>query len=118
MTVEGVLTTRLGALETEHAGFIQDGTAGIGLYLDAPMTSGLPAGTQVVVEGVLDERYGQRTLRITAGAVREVGLGILPEALSVATGSAGFSWPEPSRSRKIVSAPRRGSPASWAPLVL
>ena len=89
VTVEGVLTTRLGALETEHAGFIQDGTAGIGLYLDAPMTSGLPAGTQVVVEGVLDERYGQRTLRITAGAVREVGLGILPEALSVATGSAG-----------------------------
>ena len=57
MTVGGVLTTALGALESGRAAFIQDESGGIALYLDAPVTGTWPAGTTIVVPGTLDSRY-------------------------------------------------------------
>ena len=45
-TIEGVLTTDLGALECGRTGFVQDATGGIALYLDAALAGGpLAAGT-------------------------------------------------------------------------
>ena len=63
-TIEGVLTTPLGALESGRAGFIQDGSGGIALYLDETVTGSWPAGTTVTVEGSVGSRFSQRTLRI------------------------------------------------------
>ena len=47
VTIEGVLTTALGALEVGRAGFFQDGTGGIALYLDATVVDSWPPGTTV-----------------------------------------------------------------------
>ena len=44
VTIEGVLTTPLGALESGHGGFVQDESGGIALYLDAPVLGSWPAG--------------------------------------------------------------------------
>ena len=46
-TIEGTLTTALGALEGGRGGFVQDGSGGIALYLDAPAGAAWPAGTHV-----------------------------------------------------------------------
>ena len=48
-------------------------TAGIALYLDAAFEAPLPAGTTIRVAGVLDSRYGQRTLRVDAADVEITG---------------------------------------------
>ena len=86
-----MLTTQLGVLESGRTGFVQDATAGIALYLEAATTGGLVAGTTVTATGVVDERYGQRTLRVNESAVQAVGSGALPDARSVQTGVAGES---------------------------
>ena len=46
VTIEGVLTTALGALESGHGGFIQDATGGIALYLDGAVAGSWPAGAR------------------------------------------------------------------------
>ena len=51
VTIEGVLTTALGALESGHGGFIQDASGGIALYLDAAVVGMWPPGMTVTVEG-------------------------------------------------------------------
>ena len=43
-TIEGVLTTALGALESGHGGFIQDASGGIALYLDDAVAGELAGG--------------------------------------------------------------------------
>src|SRR5439155_23699180 len=88
-SIEGVLTTRLGVLESGRAGFVQDGTAGIGVYVDLAVVDGPPAGTIVVIAGVIDERYGQRTLRAAVPDVRALSVGQLPDALPTLTGATG-----------------------------
>ena len=45
VTIEGVLTTDLGALESGRGGFVQDGSGGIAIYLDAAAVGSWPAGT-------------------------------------------------------------------------
>jgi hypothetical protein len=76
--VTGVLTTRLGALESGRKAFIQDDTAGIALYLDVAVIDGLQAGTLVTVSGTVDDRFAERTLRV---AVAEIAtLGVQPPA--------------------------------------
>ena len=78
----------LGALESGHSAFVQDETGGIGLYLDAPVVSSLPAGTTIRVSGTLDTRFAQRVLRMTEAAIEVGPTGELPAAPDVATGSA------------------------------
>jgi uncharacterized protein YdeI (BOF family) len=88
-SISGVLTAQLGALEAGRKAFIQDDTAGIALYLDVSVTDGLPAGTIVSVQGVLDDRFAERTLRVNVADVVVLGESALPAAISVPTGSIG-----------------------------
>ena len=71
--VIGVLTTHLGALESERKAFIQDETSGIALYLDVAVVDGLPADTLVTVTGTIDERFAERTLRANLADVVALG---------------------------------------------
>jgi len=73
VTIEGTLTSALGALESGRSGFIQDGSGGIGLYLDATVAEAVPAGSTIRVTGVMGTRYQQRVLRI---AQADLGRGI------------------------------------------
>jgi hypothetical protein len=95
--IEGVLTTALGALESGRTGFVEDGTGGIGLYLDAPAVAALPAGTAISVRGTVDSRYSQRTLRIAEADIAIVGSAALPLLSSAETGAAG----EPLEGRRL-----------------
>ena len=88
VTVDGVLTTGLGVLESGLTGFVQDDTAGIAVHLDVPFASPLPAGTSVRLSGSLDERYALRVLRVSASGVTVVGQGVLPEPVATTTGGA------------------------------
>ncbi len=86
--LEGVLTTALGALESSRAGFVQDATGGIALYLDSAYAVPIAAGMRVRAVGVVDSRYGERTLRVVGSdviALADVGL---PDAAAVTTGGA------------------------------
>ena len=87
MTIEGTLTTALGALESGRSAFVQDETGGIGLYLDATVVSPLPAGTIVRLAGTLDSRFAQRVIRVDEAAIETAGVTGLPTALEIATGS-------------------------------
>jgi hypothetical protein len=91
VTIEGVLTTALGALESGHGGFVQDPSGGIALYLDGPVVGAWPAGTTVTVEGVVSSRYGQRTLRMAETSAVPGPAAELPAASVLATGAAGES---------------------------
>ncbi len=92
VTIEGVLTTPLGALESSHGGFIQDASGGIALYLDVPVVGVWPAGTTVTVEGTVSSRFSQRTLRISESALIPGPAADLPAALSLETGAASESF--------------------------
>ncbi len=88
VTINGVLTTTLGALESGRSGFVQDGTGGIALYLDAPVVVAWPSGTSMTVEGTLSSRYGQRTLRIAEAEFLAGPATDLPAATTIPTGEA------------------------------
>ena len=87
-TVEGVITVSVGVLDDGRGGFIQDATAGIAVLLDADIATPIPAGTAVRVDGVVDDRYAQRTLRVSI-APAVIGLAPLPAAVETATGAVG-----------------------------
>lgn len=89
VAVRGVLTTDLGALEGGRAAFIQDETAGVGLYLAAPVAAAVPAGTAVALTGTLDSRYGQLVVRVAEADLVLEGTASLPPPLVAATGAAG-----------------------------
>jgi hypothetical protein len=89
VTVEGVLTTRLAVLESGRGGFVQDSTGGIAIYLPQVPIVPLPAGTWARVSGTLDDRYGQRTIRVEDGGLVALGEVAPPEPRQRATGSAG-----------------------------
>ena len=109
VTIEGVLTTALGALESGHGGFVQDVSGGIALYLDDAVRE-LAGGSTITVEGSLSNRYSQRTLRVSEESGR------VPEPTSRCDC---FSRPEPRaeayrRPRGCrPPAPRRLRPTSW-----
>ena len=84
-----MLTTAVGVLDGGRGGFVADASGGIALYLDAVATSVIPASTVIRVGGTVDERYGQRTLRIAAADIEIVGPGTLPAPLDRGTGLAG-----------------------------
>ncbi|HET7726876.1 MAG TPA: lamin tail domain-containing protein [Candidatus Limnocylindrales bacterium] len=88
-TVAGVVTVTLGSLESGRAGFVQDATGGIAVYLDEAATTPIPAGSRVVLHGTLDERYGQRTLRVAVSSIEVGGEDDLPPAERTRTGDAG-----------------------------
>jgi outer membrane biosynthesis protein TonB len=87
VVVEGVLTAPLGSLEDGRGGFLQDSSAGIALLLPADPASALAPGTAVRASGTVDDRYGQRTIRLDGSPVAR-GPGALPDPLPMATGAA------------------------------
>ena len=89
VTIEGVLTTALGALESGHGGFVQDATGGIALYLDGAVAGSWPAGSTITVEGSLSSRYSQRTLRISEIDIRQGAPADLPSAIGSGDRSCG-----------------------------
>ncbi|HET8786988.1 MAG TPA: hypothetical protein VFM38_15245, partial [Candidatus Limnocylindrales bacterium] len=88
VTLAGVLTTDLGALEGTRGAFVQDATGGIAIYLDAPLTTPLPIGTSLVVRGSIDDRFAQRTLRAAETDIVATGAAAVPESLAVTSGAA------------------------------
>jgi uncharacterized protein YdeI (BOF family) len=107
-TIVGVLTTPLGALEAGRKAFVQDDTGGIAIYLDAVPADSLPAGTIVVAAGTLDDRFAERTLRVSLTNLAPLGAGVVPEAASAQTGAIGESV---EGSRVLVSGVTVGSPS-------
>jgi hypothetical protein len=89
--VEGVLTTVLGALEDGRTGFVQDDTAGIAIYLDTALEPPIAAGRRIRVGGTLDSLYGQRTIRVEAARVDDLGPAAMPAVATETTGSVGES---------------------------
>jgi outer membrane biosynthesis protein TonB len=86
VTVEGVLSAPLGVLEAGRGGFLQDGTAGIAIYAASALEP-MAAGSLVRVAGSVDDRYGQRTIRIDAAPVL-LASGLVPVAVPATTGTA------------------------------
>ncbi len=89
VTVEGVVTVALGSLEAGRAGFVQDASAGISVYLDAAIAEPIPPGRLVSVAGTIDDRFAQRTLRASLDRLRIVGTVELPTPIAMTTGAAG-----------------------------
>ena len=110
-TIAGVLTTPLGALESGRKAFVQDATAGIAIYLDAAVVSGLPAGALVLATGTVDDRFAERTLRVNLVDLAPLGEGALPAPVAAATGSIGEAL---EGSRVLVSGVTVGSPSDLA----
>ena len=82
VTVSGVLTTDLGAIDSGRIGFVQDATGGIAVRLAAARIQPVPAGTIVTVDGLprrllqparpqrRRRRPGGRRARPAAGSAR------------------------------------------------
>ncbi len=109
--IEGVLTTPLGALEAGRKGFVQDGTAGIAVYLDTAVIDAIPVGTLVSVTGTIDERFAERTFRANLADVVVLGAGQQPQPSTHQTGGIG----EPVEGlRVLVQGVTIGSPSELA----
>ena len=89
VVVDGVLTLDLGSIDGARGGFVQDLTAGIGLYLTADPPALAPLGAHVRITGVLDTRYAQRVIRVAPDAVEGLGAADVPVAQDIETGAAG-----------------------------
>jgi len=87
-TIQGTLTTALGALESGRTGFVQDASGGIALYLDAPVVGSWPAGTTVTVQGSISSRFSQRTLRIAESSIVAGSVVEQPASIRIGTGEA------------------------------
>jgi hypothetical protein len=88
VTIQGVLTTALGSLESGRGGFVQDESGGIAIYLDAAALNAWPAGTRVVVRGTTASRFSQRTLKLAESAIDIAGTASLPSPVQIVTGTA------------------------------
>jgi outer membrane biosynthesis protein TonB len=91
VTIAGILTTPLGAIDSSRVGFVQDGTAGIALRLDAALTTPLAAGSTVTATGSLGSYFSLRTLNLTAASIAITGTAELPTPLATTTGALGES---------------------------
>jgi hypothetical protein len=106
-TIAGVLTTRLGALESGRTAFVQDGSGGIALYLDDTVVGDVPAGTTIQAEGIVASRFAQRTIRIAETAIVFGPVVGLPDPVQIATGEAteGMEGTRVTVSGTVVGAP-------------
>ena len=101
----------LPSLESGRVGTVQDGTAGIAVYLDATPAVGLPAGDAVRMTGTVDERYGARTLRVAVADILDLGPANLPDPALASTGAIGEAL---EGLRVTVSGVTSGAPTSFA----
>lgn len=84
VTIEGVAMT--GSTFTDGGGYLADASGGIAVIVEG---GAFERGERVRATGTLDQRYAQRTLRVSGGALTVVGIGADPAILEQATGSAG-----------------------------
>ncbi len=100
VTVHGLLTTPLGLTEDGRGAFVEDATGGLALYLPMGDWPPAPTGSDVVVRGALESRFGQLTLSLAASGDMTTGpVGPLPDPLATAT----FLACEPFEARLIVA---------------
>ena len=86
VTLEGVLSTPLGVLEAGRGGFLQDETAGIAIYAASALEP-IAAGSLIRVAGSVDDRYGQRTVRLDGPPI-VLAIGPTPFPVDTTTGAA------------------------------
>jgi hypothetical protein len=90
---------------------VEDGTAGIGIYLDAAPPASVAAGTIVSLGGTLDERYAGRVIRVAVASVALEATAALPGPLPSLTGSVG----EDLEGRRVtVTGTTVGAPTAFA----
>ena len=82
VTVEGDAMTASDF--SEGGGYIADATGGVAVLLDA---GSYARGEHLIVRGVLDDRFAQRTIRATGDALIVTGSGDGPDPVASATGS-------------------------------
>jgi hypothetical protein len=73
---------------TEGGGYLADATGGIALLL---ADGTVPRGVELVVRGVVDDRFSQRTIRAEVTDVAVIGPGSDPVPMSATTGAVGES---------------------------
>jgi hypothetical protein len=71
---------------TEGGGYLADTTGGIAVLLDG---ASFARGNALVISGMVDDRYSQRTVRADASGLTVVGPGVAPDPEPIATGSVG-----------------------------
>ena len=85
--VRGRLTTPAGLTDAGRGAFIEDGGAGLAVYLTAGNWPAVVPGDDLVVRGSIETRDGQLTLNIATSHDIEIdGYGPLPEPVLVTTG--------------------------------
>jgi hypothetical protein len=82
VTVEGDAMTASDF--TEGGGYIADSSGGVAVLMDG---GSFARGEHLIVTGVLDDRFAQRTIRATGDAVTVTGTGDGPAAPPIDTGS-------------------------------
>jgi outer membrane biosynthesis protein TonB len=87
VTIAGTLTTPLGAIDSSRIGFVQDGTGGIAVRLDAALPTPLAPGTAVTVTGSLGSYFSLRTLNVASATIVVTGSTDLPTPLALTTGA-------------------------------
>lgn len=85
---DGTLVTIAGVAVTdsdfaEGGGYLADATGGIAALTDG---AAFARGSALLVTGVVDDRYAQRTLRVESAGLAVVGPGVAPQPLPIATG--------------------------------
>ena len=86
VTVEGDALTASDF--TDGGGYLADASGGIAVLLDG---GSFARGEHLVLSGVLDDRFAQRTIRATGDDLSVTGTGAGPGAISAGTGSVGES---------------------------
>ncbi|MEO5939876.1 MAG: lamin tail domain-containing protein, partial [Candidatus Limnocylindrales bacterium] len=86
--IAGTLTTDLGAIDSARIGFVQDGTDGIAVRLDAALGAAIPAGSSIVVDGTLGSYFSLRVVSAPEAAIQILGSAALPEPVGSSTGGA------------------------------
>ncbi|MGH2462480.1 MAG: lamin tail domain-containing protein [Candidatus Limnocylindria bacterium] len=71
---------------TEGGGYVADATGGIAVLVDG---ASFIRGASLVISGIVDDRFAQRTVRAEASGLTVVGSGTPPETFPLATGSVG-----------------------------
>lgn len=84
VTVEGVSLT--GSEFSDGGGYVADASGGLAVL---PSAEVFPRGRVLRVTGEVDDRFGQRTLRVGAGGIVDLGPGVDPASATLATGAVG-----------------------------
>lgn len=82
VTIEGTALT--GSSFAEGGGYVTDDSGGIAVLLSS---GSFERGARLRITGTVDDRFAQRTLRVSGTDVTVVGLGVDPDALERPTGS-------------------------------